>query len=86
GVLHRRHRAAEFKKFLTELDKEVPAGLQVQLILDNYATHKTPDIKKWLLAHPRFHLVCSVSLTPTASTTTLGAVLDAAVASVAPSG
>ncbi|GAA3493982.1 IS630 family transposase [Streptomyces prasinosporus] len=56
GVLHRRHRAAEFKKFLTELDKEVPAGLQVQLILDNYATHKTPDIKKWLLAHPRFHL------------------------------
>ncbi|WUL39531.1 transposase [Streptomyces canus] len=31
-------------------------GLQVHLILDNYVTHKTPDIKKWLLAHPRFHL------------------------------
>ncbi|WP_190226807.1 IS630 family transposase, partial [Streptomyces hydrogenans] len=56
GSLHRRHRAAEFKKFLTKLDKEVPADLQVHLILDNYATHKTPDIKKWLLAHPRFHL------------------------------
>ncbi|MFD5784653.1 IS630 family transposase [Streptomyces sp. NPDC126933] len=41
---------------LAKLDKEVPAGLQVHLILDNYATHKTPDIKKWLLAHPRFHL------------------------------
>ncbi|GHI25929.1 hypothetical protein Shyd_73000 [Streptomyces hydrogenans] len=46
GSLHRRHRAAEFKKFLTKLDKEVPADLQVHLILDNYATHKTPDIKK----------------------------------------
>ncbi|QCX77881.1 Integrase core domain protein [Streptomyces sp. YIM 121038] len=56
GSLHRRHRAAEFKKFLTKLDKEVPQGLDVHLILDNYATHKTPDIKKWLLAHPRFHL------------------------------
>ncbi|GAB2604398.1 hypothetical protein GCM10027168_41690 [Streptomyces capparidis] len=56
GSLHRRHRAAEFKKFLTKLDKEVPADLQVHLFLDNYATHKTPDIKKWLLAHPRFHL------------------------------
>ncbi len=56
GSLHRRHRAAEFKKFLTKLDREVPAGLQVHLVLDNYATHKTPGIKKWLLAHPRFHL------------------------------
>jgi transposase len=51
GSLHRRHRAAEFKKFLAKLDKEVPAELQVHLILDNYAT-----IKKWLLDHPRFHL------------------------------
>ncbi|CAL9674917.1 hypothetical protein SUDANB105_07804 [Streptomyces sp. enrichment culture] len=56
GSLHCRHRAAEFKKFLTKLDKEVPEGLDVHLILDNYATHKTPDIKKWLLARPRFHL------------------------------
>ncbi len=56
GSLHRRHRAGEFKKFLAKLDGEVPADLQVHLILDNYATHKTPDIKRWLLAHPRFHL------------------------------
>ncbi|KPI07721.1 hypothetical protein OV450_3531 [Actinobacteria bacterium OV450] len=56
GSLHRRHRAAEFKKFLAKVDKEVPAGLQVHLILDHYAPHKTPDIQKWLLAHPRFHL------------------------------
>ncbi|WP_043265906.1 IS630 family transposase [Streptomyces sp. CT34] len=63
GSLHRRHRAAEFKKFLIKLDKEVPAKLAVHLILDNYATHKTPAIKKWLLAHPRFHL----HFTPTGS-------------------
>ncbi|MEV7571458.1 IS630 family transposase [Streptomyces tanashiensis] len=56
GSLHRRHRAAEFKKFLTKLDKEVPTDLQIHLILDNYATHKTPDIKRWLLGHSRFHL------------------------------
>ncbi|GHB32350.1 hypothetical protein GCM10010346_64620 [Streptomyces chryseus] len=56
GSLHRRHRAGKFKKFLTKLDKEVPAGLEVHLILNNYATHKTPYIKRWLLAHPRFHL------------------------------
>jgi hypothetical protein len=47
--LHRRHRAAEFEEFLAELDNQVPADLQVHLILDNYAPHKTPDIKKWLL-------------------------------------
>ncbi|WP_031509888.1 IS630 family transposase [Streptomyces megasporus] len=56
GSLHRRHRAEEFNKFLVKLDKEVPAGLDIHLVLDNYATHKTPAIKKWLLAHPRFHL------------------------------
>ena len=42
GSLHRRHRAVEFKKFLAKLDKEVPADLEVHLVLDNYATHKTP--------------------------------------------
>ena len=56
GSLHRRHRAAEFKKFLTRIDAEVPDNLDVHLILDNYATHKTPDIHRWLLRHPRFHL------------------------------
>ncbi|AJF63173.1 IS630 family transposase [Streptomyces vietnamensis] len=63
GSLHRRHRAEEFKKFLIKLDKEVPDGLAVHLVLDNYATHKTPAIKTWLLAHPRFHL----HFTPTGS-------------------
>ena len=47
-ALHRRHRAAEFKKFLVRISKEVPAHLQVHLIVDNYGTHKTPAIKAWL--------------------------------------
>jgi transposase len=56
GSLHARHRAIEFKKFLAKIDQEVPADLDVHLILDNYSTHKTPAIVRWLLAHPRFHL------------------------------
>jgi len=63
GSLHRRHRAAEFKKFLERIDAEVPDELDVHLVLDNYATHKTPDIMRWLLRHPRFHL----HFTPTSS-------------------
>jgi DDE superfamily endonuclease len=54
--LHRRHRAVEFKKFLVKIDKAVPADLDVHLVCDNYATHKTPEIQKWLERHPRFHL------------------------------
>ncbi|MFF4835758.1 hypothetical protein ACFY16_28950, partial [Streptomyces sp. NPDC001315] len=55
GSLHRRHRAEEFKKFLIKLDQEVPAGLDVHLVLDNYATHKTvhaleKDIRSWIAA------------------------------------
>jgi transposase len=56
GSLHARHRAIEFKKFLQRIDAAVPAELDVHLVLDNYATHKTPAIKRWLTAHPRFHL------------------------------
>jgi transposase len=56
GSVHRRHRAVEFKKFLVKLDKQVPAELGVHLICDNYATHKTDTIQRWLAAHPRFHL------------------------------
>jgi transposase len=56
GSLHQRHRAVEFKKFLQTLDREVPDELEVHLILDNYATHKTPAIQKWLTRHPRFVL------------------------------
>ena len=63
GRLHSRHRAIEFKKFLQTLDREVPADLDVHLILDNSSTHKTPPIKRWLLAHPRFVL----HFTPTSS-------------------
>ena len=54
--LHRRHRAVEFRKFLDLLEQTVPAELEVHLILDNYATHKTPAIRRWLLRHPRFLL------------------------------
>jgi transposase len=54
--LHSRHRAIEFKKFLVKIDHEVPADLEVHVILDNYSTHKTPAIKRWLAAHPRFVL------------------------------
>jgi transposase len=56
GSLHARHRAIEFKKFLQTIDREVPNELDVHLILDNYSTHKTPAIKRWLAAHPRFVL------------------------------
>ena len=52
GSIHRRHRAAEFKKFLTKLDKDVPADLDVHLICDNYATHKTPAINGGSTATP----------------------------------
>jgi hypothetical protein len=54
--IHRRHRAIEFKKFLTKIDTEVPDHLDVHLVCDNYGTHKTPAITKWLTAHPRFHM------------------------------
>src|SRR4051794_10431455 len=63
GRLHRRHRAIEFKKFLQAIDAEVPARLDVHLVLDNSSTHKTPSIKRWLAAHPRFKL----HFTPTRS-------------------
>ena len=54
--LHRRHRHQEFLKFLKRIDANVSAELELHLICDNYATHKTPAIKTWLLRHPRFHL------------------------------
>jgi transposase len=58
-----RHRHEEFLKFLRKIDREVPKGLQVHLICDNYATHKHPDVQAWLAKHPRFHL----HFTPTSS-------------------
>jgi len=52
----RRHRALEFRRFLDRIDREVPPDLDVHLILDNYSTHKTPAIHRWLARHPRYHL------------------------------
>ena len=60
---YRRHRHQEFLRFLKLIDAAVPDGLDLHLICDNYATHKTPEVKKWLLRHPRFHL----HFTPTSS-------------------
>lgn len=56
GQCHRRHRSVEFRKFLNHIDATAPSGYDLHLILDNYGTHKTPLIKRWLLRHPRFHL------------------------------
>jgi transposase len=56
GSIHRRHRSVEYRKFLARIDKAVPAELDVHIICDNYATHKTDIIQKWLAAHPRFHV------------------------------
>lgn len=60
---HRRHRHQEFLKFLKAIDASTPAELDLHLVCDNYATHKTPTIKNWLLQHPRFH----VHFTPTSA-------------------
>ena len=56
GSLHRRHRATEFRRFLDSIDAAVPGNLDVHLVLDNYATHKTPTIQRWLAKRPRYHL------------------------------
>jgi transposase len=58
-----RHRHIEFLKFLRTIDREVPHGLEIHLILDNYSTHTHANVKKWLATHPRFHL----HFTPTSS-------------------
>jgi hypothetical protein len=54
GFLHARHRAQEFLAFLKKIDANVPADLDVHLVLDNASTHKTPAVKRWLTTHPRF--------------------------------
>jgi len=51
-----KHRHQEFLKFLRKIDRETPKGLDLHLIVDNYQTHKTANVKKWLAKHPRFHL------------------------------
>jgi len=56
GECHRRHRSIEFRKFLDTIDGAVPPALDVHLVLDNYGTHKTALIHRWLAKRPRFHL------------------------------
>tara|TARA_B100000949_G_C13873524_1_gene281616 strand:- start:288 stop:449 length:162 start_codon:yes stop_codon:yes gene_type:complete len=46
GARHRRHRSTEFRRFLDRVDAAIPPDLDVHLILDNYATHKTPTIQR----------------------------------------
>jgi transposase len=58
-----RHRHSEFLKFLGLIDRQVPKGLQIHLILDNYGTHNHENVRAWLAKHPRFHL----HFTPTSS-------------------
>ena len=55
GECMARHRHQEFLKFLRRLDRELPAHLDLHLIVDNYGTHKKPEVKAWLAKHPRFH-------------------------------
>src|ERR1700747_141783 len=63
GKCYGSRRAAEFRKFLDEIEAAVPDELDVHLVMDNYATHKTPLIRNWLAKRPRWH----VHLTPTSS-------------------
>jgi hypothetical protein len=51
-----RHRAEEFRRFLSVVERAVPAHLDVHVVLDNSSTHKTPSIQRWLVRHPRFHM------------------------------
>jgi len=63
GKCFRKHRGREFLAFLDLIEQSVPPQLDVHLVMDNYATHKTPRVKRWLLRHPRYH----VHFTPTTS-------------------
>lgn len=63
GKCYKRHRAAEFLDFLKQIDAHVPEGLDVHIIMDNYATHKTAAIKAWLARRLHYH----VHFTPTSA-------------------
>jgi transposase len=56
GRCHKRHRHQEFLRFLDQIEAEVPAHLEIHIILDNYGTHKTPKVLRWFARHPRYHL------------------------------
>jgi transposase len=63
GECFPKHRSSEFRRFLQRIDAEVPPELEVHVIVDNYATHAHPTVKRWLGRHKRFH----VHFTPTYS-------------------
>ena len=63
GKCYKRHRAAEFLKFLKEIGARVPKGLDIHIVMDNYAIHKTPKIKAWLARRPHYH----IHFTPTSA-------------------
>jgi len=54
GDCHKRHRHQEFLKFLRRIDREFPGKTPLHLVIDNYGTHGTPEVKTWLSRHPRF--------------------------------
>ncbi len=58
---YRRHRHQEFLRFLNEIEENLPAKLDVHLVMDNYGTHKVAKVRSWLARHPRYH----VPFTPT---------------------
>jgi len=63
GDCQPRHRHQEFLRFLAKIDAATPAGMPVHLILDNYGTHKHPEVKAWFAEHPRYQ----VHFTPTSA-------------------
>ncbi|WP_339073083.1 IS630 family transposase [Sinorhizobium meliloti] len=63
GKCYKRHRATEFLDFLKQMDRHMPEGPDVHIVMDNYATHKTPKIKAWLARRPHWH----VHFTPTSA-------------------
>ena len=63
GDCHRQHRSVEFRRFLNTIDRAVPPDCDIHLILDNYGTHKTALIRRWLAKRPRYH----VHFTPTSA-------------------
>ena len=56
GQCHPRHRHQEFLKFLRLIERQTPKGKEIHMVLDNYGTHKHPEVKEWLGKHPRYHL------------------------------
>lgn len=63
GKCYKQHRATEFLDFLKEIDRQVPEGLDIHIIMDNYATHKTAKVRAWLARRPHYH----VHFTPTSA-------------------